>query len=124
MATFNAFFQFDIDQLNLNWFIKNIDSFLLERNVFDPWEDRYTIFTPDEAVVLHGTGFGYDGSANMYKGTVEAMSQWFYDDIELAWKEAFLLSQIEVPSLDIYNASQTASTNDDYALLAQILVRR
>lgn len=121
LATLNAFFQFDIDQLNLNWFIDNLESFLLERNVFDPWEDRYTIFTPDEAVVLHGTGFGYDAMANMYKGTVEAMSQWFYDDMELAWKEAFLLSQIEVSSLDVYNAAQSASTADDFALLAQIL---
>ncbi|HCQ65641.1 MAG TPA: hypothetical protein DIU07_11030 [Rhodobacteraceae bacterium] len=121
MATFNAFFKFDIDLLNLNWFIDNLESYRLDQNVFDPWEDRYSTFTPDEALVLHGSSFRYDAAGQMYKGTVEAVSQWFYDDDLLAWTEAFLLSQIEVPSLDVYNASQTASTGDDFALLAQIL---
>lgn len=121
MANLKAYFQFDIDLLNLNRFIDNIESFRLDQDIYDPWEDRYTIFTHDEAIVLHGNGFAYDTSANMYQGTVEAFSQWFYDDQRFAWTEAFLLSDLDVPALEIYNALQSASTGDDFALLEQAL---
>lgn len=121
MANLDAYFQFDIDLLNLNWFVDNIESFRLDDDIFDPWEDRYTIFTPDEAIVLHGSGFAYDTSANMYQGNVEAFSLWFYDHHLLAWTEAVLVSDLNVPTLDIYNALQSASTADDFALLEEAL---
>lgn len=62
--------QFDIDQFNLNWYVENFESHLLAQNVNDPWEDRYSIFTADEAIVLHGSGFSYNGSGDMVRGTV------------------------------------------------------
>ena len=48
MATLTASFRYDIDRFNLNWYVANIDTDLLDLNVNDPWEDRYTIFTDDE----------------------------------------------------------------------------
>lgn len=121
MAKLNAYFQFDFDQLNLNRFVENMESFRLDEDVYEPWQDRFTIFTADEAIVLHGNGFAYDAQANMYQGTVEAFSQWFYDDYAFSWNEAFLLSELDVPTLDIYNAEQSASTDDDFALLEGML---
>ena len=66
MATLNAYYQFDIDGLNLNRFIANLKSYLLEENVFDPWEDRFTYYNPDEAIVQHGTDFAYGSGAQRH----------------------------------------------------------
>ena len=121
MATLNAYYQFDIDLVDLNWFIVNLESFRLDDDIFDPWEDRFSLYTPTEAVVLHGTGFAYDTNAQMYQGTVEAVSQWFYDENTLVWTEAYLVSDLNLPTLDIYNALMSATTDDDFALLTDAL---
>ena len=117
MATLNAYYQFDIDLLNLNWFIANLESYRLDQDVYEPWEDRFTLFTPTDALVEHGSGFDYDARAQMYQGIVEAVSYWFYDADAFAWTEAYLLSDLNVSALDLYDALQSASTDDDFALI-------
>ncbi|MCB1357686.1 MAG: hypothetical protein KDK53_14710 [Maritimibacter sp.] len=119
MATLNAYYQFDIDGLNLNRFIANLKSYLLEENVFDPWEDRFTYYNPDEAIVQHGTDFAYGSGAQMYAGTVEAWSEWFYENF--VWYQAYLLSDLNVPTQDMYDALQSSSTDDDQALVQSLL---
>lgn len=123
MATLTAFFQFDIGQFNLNWYVANFENQLLADGVNDPWEDRYSIYTTDdaEAFVQHGTGFDYDGSGDMTLGTTEAFSEWFYDDIALTFRQVYLLSELNLDPQAIFDAAQTAATDDDFALLESLL---
>ncbi len=121
MATLNAFFQFDINLLNLNWYVANFESHYLAEDVNDPWQDRYTVFTPNEALVLEGNGFGYSGAAEMISGTVEALSEWFYDTRLLDYFQTYSLSGLNLTAQEIHDAMQTAAANDDFALLQGLL---
>ena len=121
MANLTADFQFNINLLNLNYYYENLDTMWLNQGVNDPWEDRYTVFTEDEAVVLHGNGFSYGNDADMVNGTVEAMSEWYYDDFLSEWVQVYSLSDLNADAGEIYAASQSANTNDDFALLQSIL---
>lgn len=121
LAKLRAFLQFDYELLDLNWFERDFDSHILLQNVNNPWEDEYTIFTENEALVLHGNGFGYGGSANMNQGTVEALTGAAWDANLFAYVELFQLSRFELSAEEINNAIQTASTGDDFSLLETIL---
>lgn len=126
MAKLTAFFQYDIDLFNLNWYVANFESQLLADNINDPWEDRYSIYTTDdaEAFVQHGSGYDYDGAGDMTLGTTEAFSEWFWDDQALEFKQVYLLSGLNLDPQDVYDAAQTAATGDDFALLETLLSGR
>jgi len=118
LATLTADFKYDFDQLSMNWYYRNFESHL-RRNTKDeePGEKNYSIFTADNAWALYGTGFRYNDSAEMVFGNVEAMSEWFWDDVELKYVQVYQLDGIDVSSRDVFDAGQTKTRADDRALL-------
>lgn len=116
MAIISADFQFNIDEIDLNYFIQNLSTDEFNDNINNAYEDNYhLITTTDDALSLYGSGFAYDGSNNMVSGTVEAMSQWYWGGT--AWVGLFHISGLSVSMADIYAAANTSSTADDYALV-------
>lgn len=122
MAVLTAFSRYDVDDFDLNQFYENFDAKLRDNNVFNPWEDNYTVWTPEVAIELLGRGFRYNGRGEMVHGTVEGFAEWYYDDFVADWVELYNIHNIrEVSSQAVFDASQTNKTSDDYALLAQML---
>ena len=124
MAKVTAYYQFKMKDFNLNWFIEDFDSHRLDEDVNAPYEDEYVTFTENEALVLYGEGFAYTGSAEMIFGTVQAWAEFFWDAVALAYKEAYNVSDLSLTSSEVYDAMHSASTDDDFALLEEILSGR
>lgn len=49
------------------------------------------------------------------------MSEWFWDPIELKYSQNYVLSELTANPRDVFNARESASTVDDFALLASML---
>ena len=118
MAILTAEFQYDFDRLSMNWYYRNeVDQLLRRAQNDEPGTRTYSIFTEDNAWALHGTGLRYDVSGDLTRGTVEGMSEWYWDDIGLEYVRIYLLEGIDVSALDVFNAAQTKTRADDRALL-------
>lgn len=118
MATLTAVYQYDFDSLSMNWYYRNLESQLRRNTVGDePGDKTYSIFTADNAWALHGTGLRYNKSGEVVKGTVEAMSEWFWDDFNLEYVRIYMLDGINVSAREVFDAGQTKTRADDRALL-------
>lgn len=117
MAFLTAYDTFRISQFDLNWFRLAYETEVMAPSVVEGFEDNYVIYTfTDDALVMAGSGFGYDGSGAPTIGTVEAFGR-ARQDWSGAWWDKYWIAGLDLPLADLVQAVVTASDDDDIALL-------
>lgn len=126
MATFTARKAFQLDAIDLNWFVRFFDDY----NVIDGYNDEMPNGTivedlfliagkqgkREEAVALGGTGFVEGTPGALTAGTVEEIAVF-----NSALKTLYSVAGITLDAADLYAASQTLSNADDIAVFATML---
>ncbi|MFM2355574.1 MAG: hypothetical protein RLZZ528_1310 [Pseudomonadota bacterium] len=126
MATFIAKKAFQLDDIDLNWFVRFFDDYNFVDGYNDEMpngtivEDLFLIAGKQgkrqEAVALGGTGFVEGSPGALTAGTVEEIAVF-----NSALKQLYSVAGVSLDAADLYAASQTLSNLDDIALFATML---
>lgn len=123
MTILYAYDQTDLNSVNFNFWYSYLDHDELNRDAnLDGYEDNYHLLTTtNDALSLYGYDFGFNKDGEMVKGTIQDVSQWAWDvDLQL-WVERWHWAGWNIDSQDLFDVGQTASIDDDFALLSSIL---
>ncbi|PIE07984.1 MAG: hypothetical protein CSA74_04815 [Rhodobacterales bacterium] len=122
MAVLNAYFAFNFDNLDWNFYIQNFNRDWLAEDWEDMSDDRYSVFSTndDRAFVQQGTGFATDDMGQMTIGTTEYISEWVWEDDQPA-ELSYRFSDISVSAAAVNDALRSENPADERGLLAGLL---
>ncbi|MCF1710655.1 hypothetical protein L0V05_17745 [Tabrizicola sp. J26] len=125
MAIIDAYYKVDIQNLDLNFYIRNYyDDFFYDNQyltIFDvPYQDIVDINGYDDPVDLGltfgGSNITFNSSGAVTGGTVNVVTEYFWGG------DAIWLAQgVSIPAPTLYAALLTASSADDYNMMAAAL---
>jgi Ca2+-binding RTX toxin-like protein len=128
MAYFKATTAFDISTLDLSSLITDQTASAFFDNINDvtgdSTEQDIAAFQYIDGVTktayFGGAGFQFAGDGSVLAGTVRAFSVYTGRITDFS-KPDFVINRLAVSALDLFNVASTASTADDFALLARVL---
>jgi hypothetical protein len=126
MATFAAFDQFNIDNIDLNYYVRSYFDDRLNNNanlIFNgvTYADWYWVNGFDGSADLEldflGSGFAINEAGDFTAGTVNAVAELDLEAEAILW----FVQGISLPATAIYSSAFTASGADELALVASAL---